>query len=146
MESARCPQPKMASPTQSAASKGEHVPPTSIKETPKPDETANEETSAGPSQPVIQQTSDKLKTLKVPDISEATLESGSAREPAPQCNALQVEEEVQQKLAAAEGGSISRIIQDPRYNLFIFGRKNCILIPTLGSAKWILSYKFTLKI
>ncbi|KAL8136639.1 hypothetical protein V2J09_002640 [Rumex salicifolius] len=101
MESARCPQPKMASPTQSAVSKGEHVPPAYVKETPKFEETANEERSAGPSQPLIQ-TSEKFKMPKVPDISEATRESGSARETASQGNTLPIEEEVQQKLAAAE--------------------------------------------
>ncbi|KAL8150863.1 hypothetical protein V2J09_020671 [Rumex salicifolius] len=103
MESSRCLQPKVASPTQSAAVKEEHMSPTSVKETPKPKETENvEKLTNPPSQPLIQQTSDNLKIAKVPDISEATHESASAREPAFHGTAPPAEEEVQQKLAAIE--------------------------------------------
>lgn len=117
LESARCPQPKIPSPSQSAASKGEHMPPPRLEETPNLKESAKlEETinlkgrangempSDAPQQQVRPQISDKGKMTKVPDASEATHESASVKEPASQSSALPVEEEVQQKAAAVEAG------------------------------------------
>jgi len=117
MESARCPQPKIPSPSQSAASKGEHMPPPRLEKTPNLKESSNlEETpnfkerangevpSGAPQQQVRAQTSDKGKITKVPDVSEATHESASVKEPASQSSALPIEEEVQQRVAAGEAG------------------------------------------
>ncbi|EEF31732.1 E3 ubiquitin ligase PQT3-like isoform X2 [Ricinus communis] len=102
MESARNPQPKIPSPTQSAASKEEQKPSPAIEETPNPNlkEKVDEE------KPVIllQQVPDKPRTYKAPDVSEATHESMSMREPASQGSAPLAEEEVQQRLAPGEAG------------------------------------------
>lgn len=101
MESARCPQPKIPSPTLSAASKGEQMPPPQIEETPniiKP--VADESKSANPPP----QLPEKGRTGKAADVSEATLESMSVKEPASQGSAPLAEEEVQQKLASGEAG------------------------------------------
>lgn len=101
MESARCPQPKMPSPTFSAASKGEQMPPPQIEETPitiKP--IADESKPANPPP----QLPDKGRTGKAADMSEATLESMSVKEPASQGSAPLAEEEVQQKVASGEAG------------------------------------------
>ncbi|GAB4835008.1 hypothetical protein Ancab_033275 [Ancistrocladus abbreviatus] len=102
MESARCP-PKNPSPTQSAASRGDHLPPPRVDETPKLQQSGNEERAiCPPQQQLPPQTSEKGKVMKVPDVSEATHESASVREPASQGSAPPAEEEVQQKLAAGE--------------------------------------------
>ncbi|KAK6947556.1 DWNN domain [Dillenia turbinata] len=100
MESARCPPPKIPSPTLSAASKGEQMPPPRNEETQNVKEGADEVKVAN----VVQQTLEKGKAAKVPDVSEATHESMSVKEPASQGSALQAEEEVQQRLAAGEAG------------------------------------------
>ncbi|XP_057977019.1 E3 ubiquitin ligase PARAQUAT TOLERANCE 3-like isoform X2 [Malania oleifera] len=99
MESARCPQPKAASPNLSAASKGEQMPP------PQNEGTLNikETTDEGKAVNAPQQTSEKGKMAKPADVSEATLESRSIREPPSQISAPLAEEEVQQK-ASAEAG------------------------------------------
>ncbi|XP_021682130.2 E3 ubiquitin ligase PARAQUAT TOLERANCE 3 isoform X2 [Hevea brasiliensis] len=101
MESARNPQPKIPSPTQSAASKEEQKPPPGNAETPNPNmkEQVNEEKPVV----ILQQVPEK-PTAKAPDVSEATLESMSVKEPASQCSAPLVEEEVQQKLVPGEAG------------------------------------------
>ncbi|ONI06527.1 hypothetical protein PRUPE_5G066400 [Prunus persica] len=100
MESARCPQPKIPSPTQSAASRGEELQLSLNKETPKIQETADEV------KPVVapQQILEKVRNTKVADVSEATHESMSMKEPASQGSAPLVEEEVQQRLASGEAG------------------------------------------
>lgn len=106
MESARCPQPKIPSPTMSAASKGEQIPSPGpvIAETPQVQETAVVV------KPVIatQQPVEKVRTVKVPDVSEATHESFSVKEPASQGSAPLVEEEVQQKLASGASGEAAK--------------------------------------
>ncbi|EXC02116.1 E3 ubiquitin-protein ligase RBBP6 [Morus notabilis] len=100
MESARCPQPKIPSPTMSAASKGEQNPAPCNEETPKVQETAVVTKPVIATQPPIE----KVRTSKVADVSEATHESISVKEPASQGSAPLVEEEVQQKLASGELG------------------------------------------
>lgn len=106
MESARCPQPKAPSPSQSAASKGEQMPPPRSEGAPNLKESAmnGERPPEAPQQQAQPQISDKGKTTKIPDVSEATHESASAREPASHSSALPIEDEVQQKVAAAEAG------------------------------------------
>ncbi|XP_050230446.1 E3 ubiquitin ligase PQT3-like isoform X2 [Mercurialis annua] len=98
MESARNPQPKIPSPTQSAASKEEQKP------SPTNEETLNQglNIKLDEEKPAVylQQVLDKPKSSKAPDLSEATFESMSMKEPASQSSAPLAEEEVQQKLAA----------------------------------------------
>ena len=102
MESARCPQPKLPSPTSSVASKGEpKVSPvnegtTNVRET-VDDKMA---VSAPP------QTSEQVKVTRVADVSEATHESMSVKEPASQGSTQLVEEEVQQKMVPTEAGNV----------------------------------------
>lgn len=113
MESARCPQPRIPSPTQSAASKGEQMLPPRIEETSNLKESVDGIKPSDASQPQVQpQISGKGKITKIPDVSEATHESASVKEPASQGSALPVEEEVQQKVAAGEAGNLSRWIVD----------------------------------
>ncbi|KAL1300127.1 hypothetical protein HN51_044812 [Arachis hypogaea] len=101
MESARCPQLKLPSPTSSAASKGEpkvslvHEGMTNVPETVDAKKTV--------SAPAPLQTSEQVKP-RMPDVSEATHESMSVKEPASQGSAQLVEEEVQQKMVPAEAG------------------------------------------
>lgn len=98
MESARDPQPKMPSPTMSSASKGEQNQP-QIEVSPKMDNTQQVQTVTAP-----QETSERAKAVKVADVSEATHDSFSVREPPSQSSAPQAEEEVQQKVASSEAG------------------------------------------
>ncbi|XP_062073955.1 E3 ubiquitin ligase PQT3-like isoform X2 [Humulus lupulus] len=100
MESARCPQPKIPSPSMSAASKGEHKP------SPAKEETSRVMYIADEPKPIIatHQAVEKVKTARIADVSEATHESVSIKEPASQCSAPLVEEEVQQKLISVEAG------------------------------------------
>lgn len=102
MESARCPQPRLPSPTSSAASKGE------LKITPVNEETSNIQDIADETKAVSapQQTSEQVRIPRVADVSEATHESISVKEPASQGSAQQVEEEVQQKLVPTEAGNV----------------------------------------
>ncbi|KAG5248863.1 E3 ubiquitin ligase [Salix suchowensis] len=101
MESARCPPPKIPSPTQSAASMGEHKPSPVNEEFPILNkEIAEEEKPLNASQ----LDPDKVRTAKAADVSEATHESVSVKEPASQGSAPLAEEEVQQKLAPGEAG------------------------------------------
>lgn len=103
MESARCPQLKLPSPTSSAASKGEpkvshvHEGMTNVPETVDDKKTV--------SAPAPLQTSEQVKP-RMPDVSEATHESMSVKEPASQGSAQLVEEEVQQKMVPAEAGNV----------------------------------------
>ncbi|XP_058764496.1 E3 ubiquitin ligase PQT3-like [Vicia villosa] len=98
MESARCPQPKNPSPTSSAASKGELKISLVNDGTPKIQETAGEIKAIS----APQQTSEHAKIPRVGDVSEATHESMSVKEPVSQGSAQVVEEEVQQKLVPTE--------------------------------------------
>ncbi|GLU05558.1 hypothetical protein SLE2022_226550 [Rubroshorea leprosula] len=98
MESARCPQPKIPSPTTSAASKGEQKPLLASEE---PRNVMDKVDEAKPAVPPIQ-IFEEVKTAKAIDASE--VESMNMKEPASQGSAPLAEEEVQQKLAAAEAG------------------------------------------
>ncbi|KAH9777174.1 E3 ubiquitin ligase PQT3-like [Citrus sinensis] len=100
MESARCPPPpKVPSPTMSAASKGEQKLSAGDKETP----IAMETTDVGKAVITATQSVEKVPpAAKVVDVSEATLESASVKEPASQGSAPMVDEEVQQKMASGE--------------------------------------------
>lgn len=102
MESARGPQLKIPSPSLSSASKGEQrpPPPSKIEETLNVS-IAENEVKASSAPPKM---SDKGRNVKVPDVSEATRESMSVREPASQGSALLADEEVQQKMASGEAG------------------------------------------
>lgn len=103
MESARIAQPKVPSPTLSAASKGERNIQSVNEETTKAKEVEEEKAvTSGP------QTLEKVKATKVVDESEATHESMSVKEQASQGSALIVDEEVQQKMAASEAGNVMR--------------------------------------
>ncbi|KAJ1422413.1 Zinc finger, RING/FYVE/PHD-type [Sesbania bispinosa] len=100
MESARCPQPKFPSPTSSAASKGE------LKISPVKEEITNIQETADETKAISapQQPSGQVRIPRAADVSEATHESMSVKEPASQGSAQLVEEEVQQKLVPAEAG------------------------------------------
>ncbi|GMI76392.1 hypothetical protein like AT5G47430 [Hibiscus trionum] len=100
MESARCPQPKIPSPTTSAASKGQQKPVSAKEECPVVNQNANEVKVAIPPQQALA----KVKVVKPADASEATLESMSVKEPASQGSVPLTEEEVQQKAASGEAG------------------------------------------
>ena len=102
MESARIAQPKVPSPTLSAASKGDKIILSVNEQTTKIKEVEEEKAiTSGPP------TAEKVKATKVVDESEATHESMSVKEQASQGSALIVDEEVQQKMAAAsEAGNI----------------------------------------
>ena len=103
MESARCPPlPKNLSPTQSAASKEEPKAPPVIEET----SNVNIKDTVDEVKPdvVPQQVPEKVKATKAPDVSEATHESMSVKEPASQGSAPLADEEVQQKMAPGEAG------------------------------------------
>jgi E3 ubiquitin-protein ligase RBBP6 len=103
MESARCPPPKVPSPTRSVASKGEqHKLSPGNAESPNLNKEITEE-----EKPVFasQQVPEKVRTAKAADVSEATHESMSVKEPASQGSAPLPEEEVQQKLVPIEAGN-----------------------------------------
>ena len=102
MESARCPQPKIPSPTSSAASKGDLKVSSVNEKTTNIQETADDRKAVS----APQQTSEQVRNPRAADISEATHESMSVKEPASQGSAQQVEEEVQQKLVPTEAGNI----------------------------------------
>uniref|UniRef100_A0A803LTA1 DWNN domain-containing protein n=1 Tax=Chenopodium quinoa TaxID=63459 RepID=A0A803LTA1_CHEQI len=103
MESARCPQPRIPSPTQSAASKGEQMLPPRTEGTSNLKESVEGIKPSHASQSQLQQhNSERDKITKVPDVSEATHESASVKEPVSQGSVLPVEEEVQQKVAVGE--------------------------------------------
>lgn len=113
MESARCPQPRIQSPTQSAASKGEQMlPPRSEGTLTVRESMDGIKPSDAPQLQLQPQISEKGKITKVPDVSEATHESASVKEPASQGSARPVEEEVQQKVAAGEAGKFQAEIVD----------------------------------
>ncbi|KAJ0602830.1 putative transcription factor interactor and regulator CCHC(Zn) family [Helianthus annuus] len=102
-ESARCApppqQPKVPSPSPSATSKGEQVPPQNGDDTRMPPGPAENNAT-----PVVQQTiSEKGKVNKAPDVSEATYESKSMMEPAAsQGSGRPADDEVQQKQVPTE--------------------------------------------
>ncbi|KAH9607123.1 hypothetical protein KSS87_005051 [Heliosperma pusillum] len=103
MESARCLPPKVPSPTQSAASKGEQRIPAEVEKSPIKVINGNK-TNDAPLQQAQPQNSSKEKIFKVPDVSEATHESASVKEHVSHSNVLPVEEEVQQKVAPTDAG------------------------------------------
>ncbi|CAJ2639461.1 unnamed protein product [Trifolium pratense] len=100
MESSRCSQPKIPSPTSSAASKGEPKVSTVNEGVTNIQEIADERKAVSATQQVIEQ----VKIPRAADISEATHESMSAKEPASQGSAKLVDEEVQQKLVPTDAG------------------------------------------
>ncbi|KAF8392366.1 hypothetical protein HHK36_022708 [Tetracentron sinense] len=102
MESSRCPQPKVLSPTLSVVSNGEKMPSHCNDLTTNEKEIANEGKAAFVN--VSQQSLDEGWTAKNADTSEATLQLMSLKEPTSQGSVPLVEEEVQQKLAAGEPG------------------------------------------
>jgi E3 ubiquitin-protein ligase RBBP6 len=124
MESARCPQPKIPSPTLSAASMGEQKPIPVNEETPKIQDTADE----GKAAIAPQQTAERARFAKVADMSEATHESMSVKEPAAsQGSAPLAEEEVQQRVAINEAGNVlfNGLLVTLIY--FFFASSQCIL-------------------
>ncbi|XP_073043057.1 E3 ubiquitin ligase PARAQUAT TOLERANCE 3-like [Primulina eburnea] len=102
MES-RNPHAKVPSPTQSAASKGEQMPaPQPQKEeSSKIVDLVEDKAVNAPSSTQIQE---KGKSLKVPDVSEATHDSKSVKETAITANTQLADEEVQQRLLSMEAG------------------------------------------
>lgn len=129
MESARCPQPKMPSPTLSAASKGEQKRSTINEETPKIQETADEGKAAAI---LPQQTVERARTAKAADISEATHESMSVKEPAAsQGSAPLAEEEVQQRMTVSDAGNVFFNGIFVSLIHFFFVHFECILSPLL---------------
>jgi E3 ubiquitin-protein ligase RBBP6 len=102
MESARYPQPKIPSPTSSAVSKGE------LKISPINEGAANIQDTADEIKAVSapQQAPEHIKIPRAGDVSEATHESMSVKEPVSQGNAPVIEEEVQQKLVPTEAGNV----------------------------------------
>ncbi|RAL50702.1 hypothetical protein DM860_015849 [Cuscuta australis] len=102
MESARTPHPRIPSPSQSAASRGEKLPPPSLQK--EESSRAQEGMQEVKVDAALQQVLEKEKTSKVADVSEATHESISAREQTSQGSAPLVDEEVQQKQAASDAG------------------------------------------
>ncbi|GAU32803.1 hypothetical protein TSUD_152520 [Trifolium subterraneum] len=100
MESSRCPQPKIPSPTSSATSKGEPKVPIVNEGVTNIQEIADERKAVSATQQVIEQ----VKIPRAADVSEATHESMSVKEPASQGSAKLVEEEVQQKLVPTDAG------------------------------------------
>ncbi|XP_010667045.2 E3 ubiquitin ligase PQT3-like isoform X2 [Beta vulgaris subsp. vulgaris] len=104
MESARCPQPRVPSPIHSAASKGEEMLLLDAKETTNVKENVDGSKPRDALQQQVQpQTSGEGKITKVEDVSEVTHDT--VKEPASHDNALPVEEEVQQKMAAFEAAA-----------------------------------------
>lgn len=101
MESARCPQPKIPSPTSSAVSKGEQKMSPSDEGKTKVQEVAEDRKALS----VPQKMSEEVKATRAADVSEATHESVTVKEPASQGSAQLVEEEVQQKLVPIEAGN-----------------------------------------
>lgn len=106
MESARVLPPKIPSPSQSAASKGELLPPPPppppLKEENSKAQEIVEESKNGSAPP---QMLERVRTLKVADVSEATHDSVSVKEPASQGNDPLADEEVQQKPVVGEAGN-----------------------------------------
>ncbi|KAL6008126.1 hypothetical protein ACLOJK_033632 [Asimina triloba] len=102
MESARCPQPKAPSPTHSATVKEETVLPLREDHAPEIKEMTVNEGKAILDAP--QPSLEKNKATKNVDLSEATLESMSVKEPLSQGSAPLAEEEVQQNLPGIDPG------------------------------------------
>ncbi|XP_058105960.1 E3 ubiquitin ligase PQT3-like isoform X2 [Magnolia sinica] len=101
MESARCPLPKAPSPTLSATAKEETMPDHREDHTHNIKETVNEGKAAVD---VPQPSLERSRATKNVDVSEATLESMSVREPVSQGSAPLAEEEVQQNLPGSDPG------------------------------------------
>lgn len=101
MESARCPQPKIPSPTSSAVSKGEQKVSPASEGKAKVQEPADDRKTVSAPQQILE-----VRATRAADVSEATHESMSVKEPASQGSAPLIEEEVQQKLAPSEAGNV----------------------------------------
>ncbi|XP_077233023.1 E3 ubiquitin ligase PQT3-like isoform X2 [Tasmannia lanceolata] len=99
MESARCPPPKAPSPTLSASAVGDHIPPPPKEDSLNIKQIVNETNAVN-----VPQHSEKSRTTKNFDISEATLESMSVKEPTSQGSAPLADEEVQQRVPIGEPG------------------------------------------
>ena len=93
-------EPKVPSPTLSAASKGEQATAPQNKEMPMVKEPADQGRTASAPQKNLE----KGRVGKVPDVSEATHDSMSVREPASQGSAPLADEEVQQRPVSSEAG------------------------------------------
>lgn len=104
MESARILPPKVPSPSQSAASKGELLPPPPPPPLKEENFKAQEIVEGSKNGSAPQQMLERGRTLKVADVSEATHESVSVKEPASQGNDPLADEEVQQKPLVGEAG------------------------------------------
>ena len=138
MESARCPPPKAPSPTRSVASKGEqHKLSPGNAESPNLNKEITEE-----AKPVIasQQVPEKVRTAKAVDVSEATHESMSVKEPASQGSAPLPEEEVQQKLVPIEAGNDQSLHTHTHMCVCVLGRDGWNLLHSLNfTQKWCTS-------
>lgn len=121
MESARCPQPRVLSPTLCATVKVEHTPPPSKDDTPTLQENIKEVKASAS---VPQHSLEKSRTTKNVGQSEATLESISVKEATSQGSAPHAEEEVQQKLPVGEqGDSLQCLLYDSKFvnwHLFVY--------------------------
>ena len=93
-------EPKVPSPTLSAASKGEQATAPQNKEMPMVKEPADQGRTASAPQKNLE----KGRMGKIPDVSEATHDSMSVREPASQGSAPLADEEVQQRPVSSEAG------------------------------------------
>jgi len=102
MESSRCPQPKIPSPTSSATSKGEPKVSQVNEGMTNIQEIAAERKDVS----TAQQVSEQVMIPRAAVVSEVTHESMSVKEPASQGSAKLVEEEVQQKLVPTDGGNV----------------------------------------
>ncbi|XP_052620728.1 E3 ubiquitin ligase PARAQUAT TOLERANCE 3 isoform X2 [Lactuca sativa] len=106
MESARCappPQPKIPSPSRSAASKGEQAPPAQNGEATNMQQAEVAAAAAEHTPAAEPPVSGKGKVMKAPDVSEATYDSKSMMEPASQGSARPVDDEVQQQQKQVPG-------------------------------------------
>ncbi|KAH7833051.1 hypothetical protein Vadar_002693 [Vaccinium darrowii] len=93
-------EPRIPSPSLSATSKGEQVPPAKSDEIPKVKETTDE----GKAVSAPHKSLEKGRMGKVPDASEATHDSVSVKEPASQGSAPLADEEVHQRPVSGEAG------------------------------------------
>ena len=94
-------EPKVPSPTLSAASKGEQATAPQKEEMPMVKEPADQRWTASAPQKSLE----KGRMGKIPDVSEATHDSMSVREPASQGSAPLADEEVQQRPVSGEAGN-----------------------------------------
>lgn len=138
MESARCPQPRVPSPIHSGASKGEEMLLLDAKETTNVKENVDGSKPRDALQQQVQpQISGEGKITKVEDVSEVTHDT--VKEPASHNNALPVEEEVQQKMAAFEAGKLHGWLVNSNVK-FVPCQWNCHLEEYTCSSTCCVSY------